>query len=438
MLPIFQHILVNPMQSNNLNTFPSNFAEYVANKPASVSNYAWLFDRTNPFYFPYWVSVLINLIHRLSILRSFTFFTQKALALMANKSDRTLRDVLQRLVDIEVLQVRVIKKNKQYKVNWGLLRSNLTPNNNNSGSNTETSAITSAILEENFVINLLDLIDYSNDFEPTIRDCNSNYIDLNHQHSDDFSTDNLLSVNLQTENLPLSDPIAEVQNIRVEEKEITANVASPNNDHLTKLDLIELEIKTRFEDLTGKTLNLKKNRKPLSELKKMFVEVREVVILAFKNAKDYVAQTNNRIYSLSYIVTVARNLLNPKANAPKVSTPNKSENRAYSSIGGDLSKYVAVAATPEQRASQLELDKKSIETEERNNKLRDYFFKALPENEQIDLINQKKEQLKNDALLWDKLKGFYPKALIQFCIDKIKDDLLEGYLVHQEFLGVKI
>lgn len=389
------------------NDFSLTFTEYFASKPNNLSNFSWLFDRTNPNYFSYWVSDLINKIHSLSILRGFSFCTQKVLALMIGKSTRTLSDILSTLVDIKVLDVQIIKKNKQYKVNWGFLRSGITTVHQT--NNIETSAITSSIFEQNFSENPFESIDCSYENFATIREDLIDTRSYNHQ---------------VVEDLPISDSKTEVR----EEKSLPSN--------LVKLDPVEIEIKQNFEAITGNKLNLAKNSKPLAELKKLALEAKSVVVEAFRQIASFTAETNQQIYSLGYVVATAKNLLKTKTASKKARL--STQDRANLAVGGNPANYVAPAPTAEQQAQQLEQQKIALEIAQRNEILKTNFYNDLPDEVKAELIQQEIASIKTQPAIWEKLKPKFPwfdDSLVKgYAVNKIKDNLLQEHLEYQEFL----
>lgn len=429
MLPEVQHISGDNMPNTN-NTFPTNSNEYFNNKLDNLSNYQWLFDKTNPFYFPYWVSVLINLIHRLSLLKRFTFFTQKALAVMAKKSDRTLRVILQRLVDIEVLQVRVIKKNKQYKVNWGLLHYSNDSTVNNKGNNTETSAITSAIYEEDFPTSHFDTIASSKKNPPTPEDGYSYIVDLNHLAIESTTKENIHI----DDSLKINQPILEAVTPEVEKEEkATVKVVTTTNSNLpTKLDPIEVEIKEEFESITGTKLNIKRDYKALKELKELAAKAKDIVKEAFQNVKQHLSETGRKIYSLSYILVTAKNILRDKLNPKKDNLSLEAKRNLE--IGGKGSR--AEAATPEE----LQQATLELQTLQKHEQLREELFNNLDEADKQVMIQDVIEIIKTKTPdVWQKIKPKFPWFDKDLCttyvVNKVKDLLLKEHLEYQAFLA---
>lgn len=394
--------------NNTFNNFPANSEEYFDNKVDGMSNHQWLFDPTNPHYFPFWVSFLINRIHNLSLLKKFTFCFLETLATMMGKSSRTLRDVLSRLVAIGVLELRVIKKNKQYKVNWDFLRSRkiLTVNNLNQ---TETSGITSAIFDENIPESPFDLIDYGDEISATLRDCNNHEISLSHQVDDFHLSDSMF-------------------------------LESDKIEPLITLEPIEIEIKQEFEAITGKTLNLKKNRKPLTELKEIAKQAKDIVLLAFRSVANHIAETGTKVYNLGYVLTAARNLMHPKASPktpPRDFAPASEQDKAYASIGGDPAKdrqKDLPLETPEQKTQRLKQESQAIQLQLKQDALRTELFNALVEQDKNELIEMEMDYLKTQPI-WEKLKPTWPwfnnTFAVNYVIDRIKDYLLQEYLVTQ-------
>ena len=274
--------------NNTINKFPANTEEYFESKPEGLTNHQWLFDPTNPYYFCFWVSVLINKIHILSLMRGWTFFKLVNLPARLPKSISkcidTLSITLNRLVTIGVLEMRVIKKNKQYRVNWAFLRTaNIATVNKSTFDMVPTMIRT--IFDENIVESPFDTINYEDEILPSKEECNINNMVVDHQGDD----------------LNLSDPI-------LSESDKENDQPSSN---LIKLDAVEIEIKQKFETITGKTLNLKKNRKPLAELAQMAKEAKDIVLLAFSNVANYINETGNKVYNLAYVLTTAKNLMKP-------------------------------------------------------------------------------------------------------------------------------
>lgn len=398
--------------NNTFNNFPANSEEYFDNKVDGMSNHQWLFDPTNPHYFPFWVSVLINKIHILSLMKGWTFFKLRNLPALLPKSITkcidTLSTTLNRLVVIDVLDMRVIKKNKQYKVNWAFLHSINIPAVNYLNTNVAPTMIRT-IFEENFPESPFDLINYEDEFFPSIEEPNNSNRSLSHQ-ADDFH---------------LSDPII---------------LESDKIEPLITLDPLEVEIKQEFEAITGKTLNLKKNRKPLTELKEIAKQAKDIVLLAFRSVANHIAETGTKVYNLGYVLTTAKNLMQPKASPktpPRNYVPSSEQDKAYASIGGDPAKdrqNDLSLETSEQKTQRLKQESQAIQLQLKQDALRTELFNALVEQDKNELIEMELDYLKTQSV-WEKLKPKWPwfdnTFAVNYVIDRIKDYLLQEYLVTQ-------
>lgn len=404
--------------NNTFNNFPANSEEYFDNKVDGMSNHQWLFDPTNPYYFPFWVSVLINKIHILSLMKGWTFFKLRNLPARLPQSITkcidTLSITLNRLVVIDVLDMRVIKKNKQYKVNWAFLHSINIPAVNYLNTNMAPTMIRT-IFEENFPESPFDLINYEDEFFPSIEEPNNSNRSLSHQ-VDDFH---------------LSDPII---------------LESDKIEPLITLDPIEIEIKQEFEAITGKTLNLKKNRKPLTELKEIAKQAKDIVLLAFRNVASHIAEKGTKVYNLGYVLTAAKNLMQPKTSPktpPRDYAPASEQDKAYASIGGDPAKdrqKDLPLETPEQKTQRLKQESQAIQLQLKQEQIKTEFYNDLPDEVKNKLIQKEIELMKTQSI-WEKIKPRYSWSfdghIVNLAIDRIKNALLEVYLDHQAFLATQ-
>jgi hypothetical protein len=328
--------------------------------------------------------------------------------------------VLKNLVAIGVLQVRVIKKNKQYKVNWELLRSRQVSVVNNPNQ-TGTSGITSAIFDENIPESPFDLIDYEDENSATIRDWYNHEISLDHVKNDfDLSDSGIL------------------------ESDKKEDQPQPPSD-LIELDPLEVEIKQEFEKITGKPLNLKKNRKPLAELKEIATQAKDIVMLAFRNIANHIAETGTKVYNLGYVLTTVKNLMQPKATpklTPRDYAPASEQDKAYGATGGDHAKYREQPSTetPEQKAERTKQESQAVHLLLKHEALRTEFFNALDEQDKNELIEMEIDYLKTRPI-WEKLKPKWPwfdnSYAVTYVIDKIKDYLLQEFLYNQQDLATQ-
>lgn len=404
---------------NTEKNYPTKFEQYFINKPTKMSLYEYFFSIINPGRFPYWVIGFIYLVINLSKLDGWTIAFIGTLAGMMGKSGRTIQRTIRALVEIELLEERIDGNHRRYRVNqinFDKLRgkykgTNIIEDFNNERITqdyyTENERVTPDVTPE-FPTSHFELIDYEAKKASTVRDCNINNMVVNHQEDD----------------LNLSDSI-----FNESDKE---NDQLPQN--LIKLDAVEVEIKQKFETITGKPLDLKKNRKPLKELAKMAKEAKDIVLLAFSNVANYISETGNKVYNLAYVLTTAKNLIKQK-----ISPNTTAKDYAHACVGGDVAKYreEAVVETPEQKAQRLERESKLIEQELKHDQLRKELFDALSQQDKNELIEMEVDYLKSQPV-WEKLKPSWPwfdsRGAINHAIDRIKQYLLQEYLDHQAFL----
>lgn len=411
--------------NNTFNNFPANSEEYFSYKQTPITNQQWLFDTTNPYYFAFWVSVLINIIHKLSLLRGWTFFKLVNLPARLPKSIRkcvdTLSITLNRLVAINALEMRVIKKNKQYRVNWAFLRSTNIPTVNNPTLNVAPTMIRT-IFNENIPESPFDTIFYEDEFFPISEDGSNSNRSLSHENDDLLISDS---------------SILELKSDKIEDQQ-------PPSE-LIKLDPLEVEIKQEFEKITGNTLNLKKNRKPLAELKEIATQAKDIVMLAFRNVANHIAETGTKVYNLGYVLTAAKNLMQPNFSPNPTSrdyAPSSEQDKAYGATGGDHAKYREQPSTetPEQQAERKKQEIQALRLQIKHHELRTEFFNALDEQDKNELIEMELDYLKTKPI-WEKLKPKWPwfdnSYAVTYVIDRIKDYLLQEFLYNQQDLATQ-
>lgn len=96
--------------------FPQSFDEYFQDKPSDVSYLAWLIHPLNPYKFTPTIKEILSIIEYKSRRENFTFFYQETLAEMVGYSERWVRELLNRLTDIGILQNRKVHKNRQMQI----------------------------------------------------------------------------------------------------------------------------------------------------------------------------------------------------------------------------------------------------------------------------------------------------------------------------------
>src|SRR5262249_39657159 len=147
------------------------------------------------------------------------------------------------------------------------------------------------------------------------------------------------------------------------------------------------EIKQEFEAITGKPLNLKSNLKPLTQLKEIAQQTKDIVVLAFRNVANHIAETGTKVYNLGYVLTAAKNLMRPKTTSRDYVSSSEKD-KAHASIGGDHAKYrqAEPTETPEQKAQRLKQESQAIVLELKKDALRTELFNALGEQDKNELI----------------------------------------------------
>lgn len=96
--------------------FPQSFDEYFSDKPSEMSHLAWLTHPLNPYKFACTIKKMLRIIEYKSRRENFTFFYQETLAEMVGYSERWVRELLNRLTDIGILQNRKVHKNRQMQI----------------------------------------------------------------------------------------------------------------------------------------------------------------------------------------------------------------------------------------------------------------------------------------------------------------------------------
>lgn len=410
--------------NNTLNNFPTSFEQYFANKPEGMSFYQYFFSIINPNKFQYWVIALIYLIIRLCNLDEWTIARIGKIAWMIGKSKRTVQRTLRSLVAIGLVEERIEGNLRRYRINqtnFDILLGKYRGDNIikdfydeqiTQDYYIEKISVTPDVTPE-FPESPFDLIDYDANFEPTLRDCNNSNRSLSHQ-ADDFH---------------LSDSIV---------------LESDKIEPLITLDPIEIEIKQEFEAITGKTLNLKKNRKPLTELKEIAKQAKDIVLLAFRNVANHIAEKGTKVYNLGYVLTAAKNLMQPKAS-PKTPhrdyAPASEQDKAYASIGGNSSSSSTQEPTTPQQAQELEQARKLRQAHEENPNLRSELYNNLAEADKKQLIREEISFLKTQPI-WQTLHPNFPSLdmgfVIQYAIEKIKNYLLLEHLDYQADLTTQL
>jgi DNA-binding transcriptional ArsR family regulator len=412
--------------NNTLNNFPKSFALYFANKPEGMSFYQYFFSIINPHRFPYWVIKTLYLIIRLCKLENWTIARIGKIAWMVGKSKRTVQRTLRSLVAIGLVEEMIVGNHRRYRVNqtnFDILLGKYKGNNIikdfydeqiTQDYYTEKMNVTPDVTPE-FPESPFDIIDYEVNFEPTLRDCNNHEISLSHQKDD----------------LAISDPVT---------------LESDKIEPLITLDPIEIEIKQEFEAITGKTLNLKKNRKPLTELKEIAKQTKDIVVLAFKNVANHIAEKGTQVYNLGYVLTAAKNLMHPKATpktTPRDYAPASEQDKAHAAIGGDPAKHREKdpLETPEQKTERLTQESKAVQLELKHDRIKTEFYNDLPNEVKNELIQKEIELMKTQSI-WEKIKPQYSWSfdghIVNLAIDRVKNALLEVYLDHQAFLTTQL
>ena len=103
-----------PSERHKQEFFRSPDAErlFWAAKPESVSFWDWLFHPANPYRFPPWIELFLLKVDSLARKLGKTFCHQDYLADIAGKSDRWVREILQRLEAIGVLETTHDSQNR--------------------------------------------------------------------------------------------------------------------------------------------------------------------------------------------------------------------------------------------------------------------------------------------------------------------------------------
>jgi hypothetical protein len=271
------------------------------------------------------------------------------------------------------------------------------------------------IFDENITENPFDTIIYEDEIFPISEDWYINNISYN--HVDD-----------------LSDP-------KIAESDKKEDQPQPPSD-LIELEPLEVEIKKEFEAITGKPMNLKKNLKPLTELKELAKEAKDIVFLAFRNVANHIAETGAKVYNLAYVLTAAKNLMCPKS-APKTQPRDyaaaSEEDKAYASVGGS-SKPISQQPLSPQQAKELEQARKIKYLCEDNPNLRSELYDNLDQELKDKIIQGEIELLKTKPI-WQNLHPNWPVLdmdyVLNFAIEHIKQCLLLEYLAYQEFLATQ-
>lgn len=401
--------------NNTFNNYPTSFEQYFDNKPAGMSYFEYFFSIINPYKFERWVIRLIYLIIRLCNLDEWTIARVGTIAFMVGKSKRTVQRTLRPLVAMGLVQERIEGNNRRYKINqknWDLLLGKYQGDNPIQDFYDETitqdycvfSDVTPDVTPE-FPASHFNLIDYEVKNEPTLRDCNNSYRSYDHQADD------------------LSDP---------KKRE------SDKTQELFLLDPIEIEIKQEFEAITGKPLNLKKNRKPLAKLREMAEKAKDVVMLAFSNVANHCAETGTKVYNLAYVLTAAKNLIHPKTTpkkSPQDYVAASEQDKAYASIGGDPAKNRLVE--PELSPERKEEENKAVLLKLEHHKIETELFNDLDQQTKDEMIQEEIELIKTQPI-WEKIKPQYSWSfnghIISLAIERIKNYLLQEYLDYQAFL----
>lgn len=421
----------NNTLNNTLNNFPTSFEQYNANKPAGMSNRDWFFSVINPYSFPQWVLQLIYCIIRLCKVDDWSFAFMDSIAFMRAKSKRTIQRTLRKLVAIGLVEEKIegnLRRYRMNKTNWDILQGKYAGNNiiqdfyneniTQDYYNDTTYDVTPDVTPS-FSASSFESENYDTNDAPTLRDHINSSISLNHQKPQ----------------IDLSDP-------EILESDKKKDQILPPNDRpsdLIELDPIELEIKQEFEALTGKPLNIKKNRKPLTELKEIAQQAKDIVVLAFRNVAEHIAETGSKIYNLTYIVATAKNLMHPKTTpkiAPRDYSASSQQDKAYASIGGDPAKYAqrVPIETPEQKADRSIQENLAVRLALKHDALRTDLFNTLTDQDKNELIDMEVDYLKTKPI-WHKLKPSWPwfdnTFALRYAIDKIKDYLLKDFLDNQ-------
>jgi len=434
MLPEVQYISGDDMKTNNaLKNYPKSFAEYNALKPAILTPYEWLTHPTNEHKFPTRIYKLIRKIDSLAKKHGHSYAHLDTIAFYLKISRRTLQRDLRKLTTIEVLEEKIEGNDRRYKVNWNLLGNNnthktlknKTSQKNTYSKNTDIPRDTPA-----YFVNTDKQIIYPQNGDTPVNILN---------HHGGIST--ITIVVIREEKTPTTNDIddtlsdsnkEEDKKEQKGEKDSTVKADATNNlNDLTKLDPIEEEIKKEFETTTNLKLNLKRDSQALKQLKDLFTQAKDVVLEAFRNVADYLAQSKGKVYSLGYVLTTAKNLLRAKSR-PKKDYLSQEDKRNLE-IGGKASR--GVAASPEElKQASLEL-----QIQEKNLQLREELFDNLDEASKQELIEDAIEIIKTQTPnVWEKIKPKFPwfdkNLSITHAIDRVKDLLLKEHLEYQEHL----
>lgn len=419
------------MKTNNaLKDFPKSFAVYNALRAASITPYEWLTHPTNKYKFPTRVYKVIRKIDCLAKKHGHSYAHLDTIAFYLKICRRTLQRYLRRLTYAEIIEEIIKGNDRWYKVNWHLLRNYKTENIFNINLDSK-----SAYSQTNVIANVIPAYFVTTDKQIIYPLNGDTPVKIKNHHGISNITIAVITEvkTLINNDLPLSDSI-NTQSIREtkqeKEKDFTVKVDIDNNlNNLSQLDPIEEEIKQEFESISSTKLNLKRDSKALKQLKDLFSQAKDIVLEAFRNVANHLANTKGKIYSLSYVLTTAKNLLKSKNRQKKDDL--SPEDRRNLQIGGKVSQ--SKAATPEElKQATLEL-----QTQEENLRLREELFDSLDKDSKEELIKDAVEIIKTQTPnIWEKLKPKFPwfdqNPIINHAIERVKDFLLKEHL---EFLA---
>lgn len=105
---------------------PNTREQFWSAKPADVSAWAWLFHPANPYRLPEWTGNFIKKVDWGSQLNGWTFFYQSKIAKWYDITEQWVRKIIQRLIDIGVIEDQKIGKNRQYRIVKGVFNTTST------------------------------------------------------------------------------------------------------------------------------------------------------------------------------------------------------------------------------------------------------------------------------------------------------------------------
>lgn len=393
---------------------PLNFS-YYNQKPDSITFYNFLFDaNSNDKSFGSWVRTLIWILDKFSRKTGWTFFKRDYLSKLIGKSTRTLSTVLQDLVDVGAINVKVVKGNKRYHVNYKFLSSYTISNNS---VNNPIAHATSYGFSHQINITPVNAINYITPENPEYS-IGETFIEHDHDY-------HALSSNIPTDNFLINKNISE--NEVISDSPTTYKEVEEPPSNLITLNEIEATIKKDYENLSGRRINLSKEITTLKEIAKKPVEV---IRLAFSNIKNYVSTKNIKLYSLSYLLRSTENLINKLKQHKSTGLSQPAKQNRQNTIK---------VLTPAEQAEQLEL-KQQLAIAERNEQLKTDFYNDLPDEIKAELIQQEIASIQTEPTIWQKLKPKWPwfddSGLKAHAVNRIKDYLLKEYLEYQEFLAI--